>query len=90
MADPANQPIFDKIAKMALLNPCMKFEIILGKMTSFEVTNLISIFFEYEIIFRSSAYSDPNPRSMWVGGLFPIFSNTYKLRLSRQIGYFQN
>ena len=37
MANPANWPISGKIAKMALLNPCMKFEIILDQMTSFEV-----------------------------------------------------
>jgi hypothetical protein len=37
MANPANQPISGKIAKMALFNPCMKFETFLGQMTSFEV-----------------------------------------------------
>ena len=36
-ANPANQPISDKIAKMALFNPCMEFKKFLGQMTSFEV-----------------------------------------------------
>ena len=31
------QPISGKIAKVALLNPCMKFEIILGQIASFEL-----------------------------------------------------
>ena len=33
----ANQLISGKIAKMALFNPCMKFEFWRGQMTSFEV-----------------------------------------------------
>ena len=33
----ANQLISGKIAKMALFNPCMKFEFFGGQMTSFEV-----------------------------------------------------
>jgi hypothetical protein len=36
MANPANQPISGKVAKVAIFNPCMKFEICLGQMTSFD------------------------------------------------------
>ena len=36
-ANPANWPIYGKIAKTALFNPCMELKNILGQMTSFEV-----------------------------------------------------
>jgi hypothetical protein len=39
MANPANQPISEKLPKRALFNPCMKFENSLGQMTLFEVVN---------------------------------------------------
>ena len=37
MANSANQPISGKVAKMAIFNPCMKFEIIWGQMTLFDM-----------------------------------------------------
>jgi hypothetical protein len=36
-ANPANQPISGKIAKMTLCNPCMEFNFFLVQMTSFDV-----------------------------------------------------
>ena len=42
MANPANRQISDKIAKIALFNPCTEFKNFLGQMTSFEVLSLVN------------------------------------------------
>ena len=84
MANPANQPISGKSAKMALFNPSMKFEIFGGQMTSFEAMKVALFKFIQNISgsvqLRPSAYlSDKldylkNPlmdfkNSFWLGYL---------------------
>ena len=68
MANPANQPISGKIAKMALFNPCMKFEIFGGQMTSFEVFSNST----YITLFKKCLWNRPSAYPSgyrWMNGI---------------------